>query len=500
MTLVEKFNITTSNEDFFFENDAPEILLNNLTLFNDKADDIIDLLSDIEIYGTNEQKAYLPYFKTASKFYEEYNRFPNLTELNKNCNLEPIPERNETNFESAYFEIADELHIERRILEYRSALESKDVERLNNFAKSLLNDIPTKEIDINRILDIKAQRRISRKNKSRIISGIKTFDNLTHGFPNKTINTISAPSSGGKTTFAVNMAYKNAIKGKLVVYCALESSADEIMASLLSTSYKHTLKEDANFLKDEFQKYDKIKSLMEFQPGTVNSIKFYSLDSDTDDLLIDNYQKQITKNNGNIWVIDDNNCDLRSIQSFTGTLEAIAKAEGQKVDLVIIDNADELTSFEFDGKQDADMTKVNKMINQLNAYTTTHFNGEGTVILFLAQLNRTGINELEKDNPLLNMTHISTYSNLYTKASVVAVLSLTKDKTTTLDLRIIKNRHGRKTANDEPAKHLVALFTHCYIDSDAEDFDIDKQDSYDNEEAYDDGITLDDDEDWNMTA
>ena len=43
----------------------------------------------------------------------------------------------------------------------------------------------------------------------------------------------------------------------------------------------------------EFQKYDKIKSLMEFQPGTVNSIKFYSLDSDTDDLLIDNYQKQI---------------------------------------------------------------------------------------------------------------------------------------------------------------------------------------------------------------
>ena len=94
-----------------------------------------------------------------------------------------------------------ELHIERRILEYRSALESKDVDRLNNFAKSLLNDIPTKEIDINRILDIKAQRRIGRKNKSRIISGIKTFDNLTHGFPNKTICAIMSADRGIVCTY-----------------------------------------------------------------------------------------------------------------------------------------------------------------------------------------------------------------------------------------------------------------------------------------------------------
>ena len=40
MTQAENL-ITTSSADFFFEEDAPEILLNNLTAFNDKAEDII---------------------------------------------------------------------------------------------------------------------------------------------------------------------------------------------------------------------------------------------------------------------------------------------------------------------------------------------------------------------------------------------------------------------------------------------------------------------------
>ena len=175
--------------------------------------------------------------------------------------------------------------------------------------------------------------------------------------------------------------------------------------------------------------------------------------------------KIYAKSHGNIYVIDDSNGNLRSVQSFTAIIDAIAEKEGRKVDLVVVDNADELTSFEDGGKSDADMTMVNKMINQLNAYTTTHFNGQGTMILFLAQLNRTGITELAKDKPDLNFTHISTYSNLYTKAGVVAAISINKTKDTVIDLRILKNRHGKKTGNEEP-KHIAALFEYSYIEGD----------------------------------
>ena len=455
-----------SASEFLFENDAPEILLNNLPSFNERTEDIVELSSYLDEYGTDKQKNYLPYFQYAIEFLEQNQRFPTLTELNEHCTSAPIPSRTETNVEDAYMVMGgDRISEEHLVSELRSAIRSKDVGRIADFAKSLQPSAPLPEINIDKILDIKAIRRKGRENYSPIITGIQVFDNLTYGFKNKTINTISAPSSGGKTTFAVNMAYNNAIKGNLVVYCALESSAEEILCSLISLAYKRKQKEDTSFLAEEFKPYKKIEGITGVYPGTVNSIKFYQLSEEIDDLLVVNYQSAITKNHGNIYVIDDSNGNLRSVQSFTAIIDAIAEKEGRKVDLVVVDNADELTSFEDGGKSDADMTMVNKMINQLNAYTTTHFNGQGTMILFLAQLNRTGITELAKDKPDLNLTHISTYSNLYTKAGVVAAISINKTKETVIDLRILKNRHGKKTGNEEP-KHISALFEYSYIEGD----------------------------------
>ena len=494
MAIIENIDTSMAVSEFLWDEDAPEILLNNLSFFNERTEDIIELTSFIEEYGTDNQKCYLSYFKSAIEFCEQNQRFPTLTELNEHCDSEPIKSRTETNIEEAYMEMGGErLHEEHLVSELRLAVRSKDVGRIVDFAKSLLPSAPLPKVDIDKILDIKAIRKKGRENKSAIISGIKAFDSTTYGFRNKTINTISAPSSGGKTTFAVNMAYNNAVNGKLVVYCALESSADEILSLLISLAYKHKQKKDTSFLFKEFESYKKQQAITEIYPGTVNSIKFYQLEPDVDDLLVVNYQDAITKNGGNIYVIDDNNGNLRSIQTLTETIETIARAEGRRVDIVIIDNADELTSFESNDKSDADMTMVNRMINQLNAYTTTHFNGQGTMILFLAQLNRTGISELDKDNPDLNFTHISTYSNLYTKACIVAALSINKEKDFVIDLRILKNRHGRKTGNENPQK-MLALFEYCYIES--EEYKSDEiSDSTVNEEPYDDGISLEEDDD-----
>ena len=403
------------NEDkFIFDNDAPEILLNNLASFNERAEDIVNLTSGIEEYGTEEQKYYLPYLQQAGDFWNQNQRFPTLAELNECFNEgEPISERTEDCADAAYAEIANILDEEEKVAEYRSVLRSKDAGRVADFAKRLQPSAPLPEVNTDKILDIKSIRRNGRTNqKSPIISGIRVYDNEVHGFRNKTINTISAPSSGGKTTFAVNMAYNNAVKGKLVVYCALESSAEEIQALLLSLAYKYTKNEDDTFLADEFKQYSKMQAITEIQPGTVNSFRFYQLSQELDDSLVDNYQNRITENGGNIYVIDDSCCNLRSIRLLTETIEAIAEKEGRKVDLVVIDNADDLTSFKAEGKSESDMTMVNRMINELNAYSTTHYDGTGTTILFLAQLNRTGITESSKENPGINMTHISTYSNL----------------------------------------------------------------------------------------
>ena len=54
-----------SASEFLFENDAQEILLNNLLSFNERTETIINLTADIERYGTDAQKHYLPYFKSA---------------------------------------------------------------------------------------------------------------------------------------------------------------------------------------------------------------------------------------------------------------------------------------------------------------------------------------------------------------------------------------------------------------------------------------------------
>jgi KaiC/GvpD/RAD55 family RecA-like ATPase len=502
MTIAETFNATQPVFEFLFDNDALEILLNNLTSFSERVEDIVNLTSDVKKYGTEKHKHYLSYLQLAIEFQKQNQRFPNLDELNKISNLDYIPKRDENYANEAYLEITGIVQEEKRIAEFRSALRSKDEARIVDFAKNLLPSTPLPEISIDKILDIKTLRRKGRENKSTIVSGIQIFDNITYGFRNKTINTISAPSSGGKTTFAVNMAYNNALKGNLVVYCALESSAEEILSSLISLAYKRKQKEDTSFLCEEFKLYKESFSISGLNPGTVNSIKFYQLSQEVDDLLVDNYQHEITKTGGNIYVIDDSNSNLRSVQTLTATIDSIAQKEGRRVDVIVIDNADELTSFEAEDKSDADMTMVNKMINQLNSYTTTHFNGQGTMILFLAQLNRAGINELAKEKPDLNLTHISTYSNLYTKASIVAALSVNKKKNSVLELRILKNRHGKKTGNEEP-KYMIALFEFCYIEDDNVNVEVSSKDemeedlinsSNDGEDISD--ITLGDDDEF----
>lgn len=463
MTL-ENFDENKPAVEFFFENDASEILLNNLSSFNEREKDISDLISDIDDYGTDSMKEYLPYFNTAIRFWEENQRFPDIEELNALANLPAIPQRSEDCGVRAYLELLDNLKEEENVKQFRLVLRSKDIARISDFAKSLLPSETLPETDLNKILDIKALRNEGRKNNLFIKTGIEVFDKATYGFQNKTINTISAPSSGGKTTFAVNMAYNNALEGKLVVYFALESSVDEISASLISTFYKRTIKADTSYLENIFKTYNTFEQRQEFKAGTVNSIKFYKLSEETENILIDDYKNEITKDGGQIYVIDDNLCDLRSIKSLINILESIAKKEGRKVDIVVIDNADELTSFVAEDKYDADMTMVNKMINQLNAYSTTHYNGKGTIFLFLAQLNREGIRELAKQSPALNLTHISTYSNLYTKANVVATLSKNKEKPNYIELRILKNRHGKTTGNDE-SKSIYTIFEYCYMDN-----------------------------------
>ncbi|MGN1153273.1 MAG: DnaB-like helicase C-terminal domain-containing protein [Candidatus Gastranaerophilaceae bacterium] len=285
MTITETINLTS---EFLWDEDAPEILLNNLPSFNERTEDIVELTSYLDEYGTDKQKNYLPYFQSAIEFLEQNQRFPTLTELNEHCTSAPIPSRTETNVEDAYMVMGgDRIQEEHLVSELRSAIRSKDVGRIADFANSMLHSAPLPEINIDKILDIKAIRRKGRENYSPIITGIQVFDNLTYGFKNKTINTISAPSSGGKTTFAVNMAYNNAIKGNLVVYCALESSAEEILCSLISLAYKRKQKEDTSFLAEEFKPYKKIEGITGVYPGTVNSIKFYQLSEEIDNLLID---------------------------------------------------------------------------------------------------------------------------------------------------------------------------------------------------------------------
>lgn len=278
-----------------------------------------------------------------------------------------IATRSEKCVDEAYAEIVSILKEEKQVNNLRMALRSKNENRVLEFAKTLMNIKSPSIIDIKKVLDIKTLRQEGRKNNLFIKTGLELLDNAIYGFQNKTINTISAPSSGGKTTVAVNIAYNNAVNGKIVVYCALESSAEEITSLFMSTSYKHKLLLNPTFLEDKFSNYNNNEKRLEFKAGTVNSIQFYKISEEMDNLLIENYKQEITKNGGQIYVIDNNICNLDSVNSLIDVLESIAENEGKRVDMVIIDNADHLTSFKTEDKYDSDMTLVNKMINCLNA-------------------------------------------------------------------------------------------------------------------------------------
>ena len=61
MTKTETINTSTAVSEFLWDEDAPEILLNNLPSFNKRTEDIVELTSYIDEHGTDERKHYLPY-------------------------------------------------------------------------------------------------------------------------------------------------------------------------------------------------------------------------------------------------------------------------------------------------------------------------------------------------------------------------------------------------------------------------------------------------------
>ena len=64
-----------------------------------------------------------------------------------------------------------------------------------------------------------------------------------------------------------------------------------------------------------------------------------------------------------------------------------------------------------------------------------------------------------------------------------------------LDLRILKNRHGKKTGNEEP-KHIAALFEYSYIEGDNLNVEVTSGEETNAEDWFEgenvDDITLDD--------
>ena len=76
----------------------------------------------------------------------------------------------------------------------------------------------------------------------------------------------------------VNMAYNNAVKGNLVVYCALESSAEEILCSLISLAYKRKQKEVYKWKNNSI--YFKIKSIEKYESDSPYCYCFQMDDED----------------------------------------------------------------------------------------------------------------------------------------------------------------------------------------------------------------------------
>lgn len=387
-------------------------ILNNLDKFNDKPDLILDLIGKFKKIEDHRILSTLKVIiEAVEKGYNELGKFPDVAwlKLNFKGNIAIIISNDEFSmqiYESMDRYLDQELikqEINRRIVE-------KDNPTLEDYRR-LIKDITTFSDRIEESPEQTKERLINLYDEySESFDGIQTHikpvDDVIGILGYQSLSVFAAPSGHGKSTFAMSVAYYAALDGKQVDYLSFEIPENHAWFNFVSMysedkdiKLKSSIIKEAGLNEEEQQAYKKY----------------------TEELL-----DLIKAKGGYLKIIDQTSAGASTFEGLCAKLESMAEERKRPADLIVVDNVDNLQILKSSERDEA--TRVNNYIIALDSFCKKYYNGRGTAILLLSQVNRTALKRLHstegedaEKKTKIDVTCVQKFNALYEKATCVLI-------------------------------------------------------------------------------
>lgn len=359
---------------------------------------------------------------------------------------------------------------------------SKRIEELNKKVKSigitteiadefqrlqkLSNRNKAKDIDI--YINGRANYEELKLRPSGMETGIKDIDDKIGGMDEGTVTVIAGFTSQFKTTFAMNIAHRNAYKNNYnICYISLETKKQDIYWNLLC---RHSY--EGHLSKFDFVGHEKMRRCL--------------LNQEQEDYVFDVVEKDLyspyiipgtgeSVDRGQVIILDESDFDSFSFGEINAVLDEVDKKLNGRLDCVIVDYI-QLCKFSGDGV-------VSNETSQINAYTaffrrlSQNFkkvvNPDGTtstrqlIVILLSQIRRDSWRRAVNKNGVYDITCMSDASELEKSAFRIFTTFTTEEmKTRKLaQVQILKNRSGM-TMIDEPSTVFAHGEAYVFCDDD----------------------------------
>ncbi len=388
-------------------------IINNLQKFDDNPELILDLIKRVQrIEDHRILSTFYSVFECVERYYNQNNKFPDMQWLQLNFKGNMTIVIADFEFSMQIYESLDK-YIEQEYL--KQEINKKIIEtdnpdlsdvryltnRLTKFADRAV-DLPeeTKEDLINSYDAYSA-------NYKGLKTNIRPLDNAIGVLGYQSLAVFAAPSGHGKSTLAFSIAYYAAMHGYCIDYLSFEIPKEHAWFNMVSIeSEDKSIRLPSNAMKENLLSEEEKVAFKEYMTTMLDRIK---------------------KAGGYLNIIDQTTASINTFEGLCTKLESIAEKRGRKADLIVVDNIDNFQTLKSSERDEA--TKINNYIVSLDAYSKKYYNGEGTTILLLSQVNRPALKKLHttegedgnERKTKIDVSCIQKYNALYEKATCVLI-------------------------------------------------------------------------------
>lgn len=362
-------------------------LLNNLQEFNDKPELIVNLHKKMVQYLPEHTvlAKFYDFYQTAEEYYDKHRTFPDIQWFEVNYSKTNRLKRTEQEFSIQVFEDCKKL-IDAEIIKDKCknivnsiTVDTTSLRTLTNLVSSYCDNADS--IPMLSKNDIIGLYDDYSKTYSGISTGMRLLDEAIGVLGHKSLSVFGAPSGHGKSTFAISAAYNAVMAGHCVDYISYEVPKEHIWFNLVALH--------SSVLGAPLPSSDLKENKLEAEQKEVYRIV-------AKDLL-----QSIKDAGGYMNVVDQTSAAVDTFEGLCARIEGLAteRIDGdntfdRKADLIVVDNVDNfqvLRSSERD-----DMVKINNYIVKLDGFCKQYHHGDGCAILLLTQLNRGGLQKLQR--------------------------------------------------------------------------------------------------------